>query len=155
MPDPVELSVETCEELLCSGVIGRIGFGTPSGPQVFPVNYSVVDRAVIVRTTPYGMLGVHARDAQVAFETDQFDHEYEHGWSVIAHGRLSAVTEPEDLDRIRTVWQPRPWAGGATRSLYLRLPWTQITGRRLGTGWDIFEGLVTRRRSPGTRDATA
>ena len=35
---------------------------------------------------------------------------------------------------------PRPWAAGR-RSLYLRIPLTEVTGRRLGDGWDLEETL--------------
>lgn len=149
MPEPIDLSAEACEELLNAGVVGRIAFSTPRGPEIVPVNYSVVDHAVVIRTSPYSALGTHGRSAAVAFEIDQFDHEYQHGWSVVAHGRLTAVTDPHEFAYIESIWQPRPWAGGASRHLCLRLPWTELTGRRLGSGWDIMGGLVARRVAPG------
>ncbi|MCW2784049.1 MAG: pyridoxamine 5-phosphate oxidase-related, FMN-binding protein [Marmoricola sp.] len=148
MPDAIALSSETCEELLRSGVVGRIVFSTPHGLQVFPVNYSVVDRAVVIRVSPYGPLGVHGQDAKAAFEIDQFDHGYQHGWSVVAHGRLTAVRDPEEYARIESIWRPRPWATGVSRNLWLKLPWSELTGRRLGRGWDLRSELVTRRGTP-------
>ncbi len=147
MFDPQELSKDTCAELLHAGVVGRIAFTAPSGPQILPVNYSVVDHAILIRTSPYGVLGLHAPGVQAAFEIDQFDHEYAHGWSVVAHGRLEVVAGRDEIAHIQSAWQPRPWAGGATRNLYLRLPWHELTGRRLGTGWDLL-GELTVRRTP-------
>lgn len=146
MHEPKELSTAACEELLATQVVGRIAFNTPRGPQLFPLNYGIVDGTLVIRTSPYSVLAQHSLDAQVVFEIDEFDHEYQHGWSVAVHGRLSQITEAAEIDRVRSVWEPRPWAGGASRNLYLRLAWTELTGRRLGTGWDILGTLTTRRR---------
>ena len=41
-------------------IIGRVGMSMPDGPQIFPVNFSVVEDSVIFRTTPYSVLGTHA-----------------------------------------------------------------------------------------------
>lgn len=145
MADPRELSTDQCIELLRSGVVGRIALSTSTGPHIVPINYSVVDDSIVMRTSPYSVLGRHGLNARVAFEIDQFDHEYEVGWSVVAHGTTAAVADPEEFERIRQVWSPRPWAGGAARNLHLRLTWTELTGRRLGDGWDLLGGLETRK----------
>lgn len=144
MHDTVDLSRVDCEALLRSGVVGRIAVSTPTGPHIVPVNYSVVDDAIIVRTSPYSLLGTYGRDATLAFEVDQFDHDSQRGWSVVARGRGEFVTNPEQLDHIRTVWQPRPWAKGS-REMYLRLRWEDLSGRQLGMHWDPMEELVARR----------
>ena len=144
MTDVRELSPSECEALLRAGVAGRVALTTPTGPHILPVNYSVVDGAVIVRTSPYSLLGTYGRDTTVAFEVDQLDHDRHRGWSVVARGRTEAINDAEEVDRIRRVWDPRPWAGGA-RSLYLRLHWTELTGRQLGAGWDPMAGLPVRR----------
>jgi nitroimidazol reductase NimA-like FMN-containing flavoprotein (pyridoxamine 5'-phosphate oxidase superfamily) len=138
MPDPIVLSHATCAELLAAGVVGRIAFSTPTGPEVIPVNYAVIDATVVIRTSPYGVLATHGRGARAAFEIDQFDHVYEQGWSVVAHGRLAHLTDPVELERVQSTWKPRPWAGGASRHLYLQLTWDALTGRRLGTGFDLM-----------------
>lgn len=133
-----------CESLLRAHVVGRIALSTPDGPLVFPVNYSVVDGAIVVRTTPYGPLARLGRDARIAFEIDQFDHERQRGWSVLARGHAEAISDPDDLAHIQQVWPPRPWASGS-RTLHLRLRWDELTGRKLGTGWDPGQQAVTRR----------
>ena len=73
-------------------MVGRVAISTPTGPHIVPVNYAVVDEAIIVRTSPYSLLGTYGRDTMVAFEVDGFDHELERGWSVQARGRVEAVT---------------------------------------------------------------
>ena len=41
-----------------------------------PMSYSVVDAAIIMRTTPDSVLGLQARGAAVAFEVDHFNYAY-------------------------------------------------------------------------------
>ncbi|MEQ6900524.1 pyridoxamine 5'-phosphate oxidase family protein [Nocardioides sp. YIM 152588] len=143
MADAYEMETEECRALLSAGVVGRIAVTTPQGPYVFPVNYSVVDDAIVMRASPYSLLGTNAPDSVVAFEIDQFDYEYQRGWSVLARGRCEVVP-PQEQEHIREVWAPRPWASGA-RPLFLRLPWSELTGRRLGTGWDPQAQAPVRR----------
>lgn len=144
MQDVIELNPQQCEQLLRAGVAGRVALSAPDGPHIVPVNYSVVGEAVIIRTTPYSVLGTYGRGSVLAFEVDQFDHDRWRGWSVVARGRADVVTDLLELDRIRETWAPRPWAAG-TRSLHLRLPWTTLTGRQLGAGWDPLHTLPVRR----------
>ena len=146
MLEPVELSREESESLLRLGVVGRVAVTTPDGPVIVPVNYAVVDDAVILRTTPYSVLGRHARDALVAFEVDRLDQDQQHGWSVLARGRAEAVTDPGELDRIEATCAPRPWAAG-NRALFLRIAWTEVTGRKLGHGWSPMAEMPYKRRS--------
>ncbi len=147
MSEPFEISHADCEKLLRAGVAGRIAFVAPDGPHVLPINYSVVDDTIVMRTSPYSLLGTHGRDAMLAFEIDQFDYEYQRGWSVLVRGRCQMVTDPDELEHIEAVWSPRPWASGV-RPLLLRLPWDELSGRRLGGGWDPLHQLAVRRVVP-------
>jgi nitroimidazol reductase NimA-like FMN-containing flavoprotein (pyridoxamine 5'-phosphate oxidase superfamily) len=114
------------------------------GPHIVPVNYSVVDDAAIIRTTPYSVLGSQARGSLLALEVDQFDYERHHGWSVVVRGRCAVITDAAELEHVRQTWNPEAWASGS-RNLYLRLPWSEVSGRRLGEGWDPVAGLPVRR----------
>jgi nitroimidazol reductase NimA-like FMN-containing flavoprotein (pyridoxamine 5'-phosphate oxidase superfamily) len=142
VPESRELSVQQCETLLRVGIAGRVAISTPTGPHMVPVNYTVVDDAIVVRTSPYSLLGTHGRDTMVAFAIDGFDRDLQRGWSVQARGRAEVVTTREMLDRIRQVADPSPWANGV-RSLYLRLRWTELTGRQLGATWDPVQDVST------------
>jgi nitroimidazol reductase NimA-like FMN-containing flavoprotein (pyridoxamine 5'-phosphate oxidase superfamily) len=144
MNEPFELPIEECRDLLAAGVVGRVAICTPIGPHVVPVNYAVVEDSIVVRTSPYSVLGSHARGSILALEIDQFDYERQRGWSVMARGRAEAVTSAEELEHIRSVWAPEAWAAGQ-RNLYLRIRWSELTGRRLGPGWKAAEGLPVRR----------
>jgi hypothetical protein len=143
MAESHELSAHECLALLRGGVAGRVAVSTPTGPHIVPVNYSVVDDAIVVRTAPYSLLGTYGRDSMLAFEIDGFDADNQRGWSVQARGRVEAVTDRDDLATIREVAEPQPWAGGG-RSLFLRLRWTELTGRKLGGSWDPERDLPAR-----------
>jgi hypothetical protein len=126
-------------------VAGRVAIATPTGPQIVPVNYTVVDGAVIIRTSPYSMLATHGRDSMFAFEIDCFDRANERGWSVQARGRAEVITERATLDRIREVAEPQPWVTGL-RSFYLRMRWTELTGRQVGEYWNPLHDLPVGER---------
>ena len=145
MPESRELSYSECEAFLRAGVAGRVAMSTPSGPQIVPVNYSVVDNAIIVRTTPYSLLATYGRDTTLAFEIDHLDHVHQRGWSVVARGRAAVVHDPKEIEHIRAVWDPRPWASGA-RNLFVRIHWDDLTGRQLGSGWDPMQEMAVRRQ---------
>jgi hypothetical protein len=99
-----------------------------------------VDDSVVVRTTPYSILGSHARGSILALEVDQFDYERRHGWSVVARGRADLVTGADELEEVKARWQPHSWAAGS-RNLFLRIRWSELTGRRLGAGWSPVDEL--------------
>ena len=132
MSTPRELSFEECVRLLRAGIVGRVALVTPGGPQIVPVNYATAEESILVATSPYSALGTYGAHHQVAFEVDHFDYEAHTGWSVTVRGRAAAVTDPDEVRRLRRLWgTPRPWADG-NRSLHLRIPWTELSGRSLG-----------------------
>ncbi len=139
-----DLSPEDCARLLTAGIAGRVGISTPTGPHIVPVNYAVHEDSILIRTTAYSLLGTYGRDAQLCFEVDQFDYELKRGWSVSVRGRASFVHDPEELAEIARSWEPRPWADGQ-RHLVIQIPWTEVTGRQLGGGWDPWQHLPVRR----------
>lgn len=144
MNELVELPREKCEELLRASIVGRVAFNTEAGPQIVPVNYTTVGDAVVFRTTPYSQLGTHAAGNQLAFEIDHIDYDDHRGWSVVALGTGQLVKDPAALEETTPFWNPKPWAAGA-RVLYIRLPWKQLTGRRIGGGWTPDQELPVRR----------
>ena len=145
MAESLAMSDHECERLLRGNVVGRVALSTPDGPHIVPVNYAVVDDALVVRTSPYSVLGTYGRDAVLAFEVDHVDHANQRGWSVVVRGRAEVVTDAAELDHISAVWAPRPWASGA-RTLVLRIPQSELTGRRLGAGWSADRDSPVMRR---------
>src|SRR6266508_6107690 len=144
MSEQLQLSYGKCLELLTGGVVGRVGLCTPGGPRIVPVNYSVVDDAVVFRTQPYSLLGTYAWNTNLAFEVDHIEYDTHRAWSVVALGRGSMVEDETELAAIRAFWDPRPWVSGP-RLVYVKLRWDTLTGRRLGAGWTHDNEMPVRR----------
>jgi nitroimidazol reductase NimA-like FMN-containing flavoprotein (pyridoxamine 5'-phosphate oxidase superfamily) len=144
MPDLHELSYSECLALLRASVVGRIAVSAQDGPHVVPVNYSVSDTAVLMRAGPDGPVARFGIGVRVAFQIDHVDYTRRRGWSVLVRGTTALVDDPVEAARIRSSFEPVPWASG-DRSLLLELPWTEITGRRLGDGWQPMSELPVRR----------
>jgi nitroimidazol reductase NimA-like FMN-containing flavoprotein (pyridoxamine 5'-phosphate oxidase superfamily) len=106
--DPHELSLAECEHLLDAGRVARVALSTPTGPYIVPVDYVMVDGAIVLATKPSSLLSTHGAGSIVALEIDQFDVERRHGWSVVARGRADVLT-----------------------STAIRVRWTELSGRRL------------------------
>ena len=127
-----ELSTLECRDLLGTQEVGRVAVCTPQGPQIMPVNYVVDGASLIFRTSPYGVLGRHAWNSQIAFQIDHVDTETRSGWSVLATGSGEMIEDAEELAVVRAFRNPQPWASGS-RLLYVRLAWDELTGRRIGS----------------------
>ena len=144
MPVLRELDRAECERLLRLGTFGRVVLITPRGPDIVPVNYAVHGDAVVIRTSPDGMLARHSHGRRIAFEVDLVDDDRWHGWSVVARGVGELVADAPDPRPGEA--RVRPWADG-DRSSELRLAWTELTGRQVGVAWDVEGGLYSRRES--------
>jgi len=118
-----------CRQLIAPGGIGRIAFGTDSGPVALPVNFAAMPDSYVIRTGEGGVIEGHA-DGPVALEVDRIDEVLRQGWSVLVRGQAHRVSHPAELGRLRrdaTIW---PWPGG-DRDVYVRILPGTITGRRL------------------------
>jgi hypothetical protein len=133
-----------CERLLRAGVFGRIVLSTPMKTEIIPVNYAGMADAVLVRTASGSLLDRYAAGAELVFEIDQVDHERWHGWSVVARGLGERLEEVELTDGERGSPGPPPWLT-RDRDVWIRLRWDELTGRKLGSGWDSMARLPVRR----------
>jgi hypothetical protein len=121
-----------CMRLLASARLGRVGLTTPDGPQVLPVNHTVLDGTIVFRTDLYGALAAGTRDDVVAFEADELDDLMRSGWSVLVVGRAEHVEEHAEMaEAFRRMGQP--WAPGL-RPLVARIVPSRVTGRRFTRG---------------------
>ncbi|GAA2542985.1 pyridoxamine 5'-phosphate oxidase family protein [Streptomyces sp. NPDC000678] len=124
-----ELGVEECRALLGAHGVGRIAVPTDEGPVIVPVNYTVVDDAVVFRAAP-GTTPARASGHRVAFEIDRIDDTLSQGWSVLVRGVARAVTDPDEVRRLGERAFSEPWAGGR-RELWMRIDPLEVTGRRI------------------------
>ncbi|MEU9331533.1 pyridoxamine 5'-phosphate oxidase family protein [Streptomyces sp. NPDC048290] len=124
-----DLGEDESRTLLGSHGVGRIALPTDGGPVVVPVNYSVVDGAVVYRTAP-GTTPALAAGHRVAFEVDRIDDAFSRGWSVLVRGDAREVTDPAEITRLDAGAYTEPWAGG-DRRLWISVDPAVITGRRI------------------------
>ncbi|MGW0771120.1 pyridoxamine 5'-phosphate oxidase family protein [Streptomyces sp. NPDC002676] len=129
-PQLRDLDPEECRSLLSTHGVGRIAVTTSDGrPAVVPVNYEVVDDAIVFRTAPDSVAAA-AAETDVAFEVDHVDEALSQGWSVLAVGPASVVTDPEAVRRLAQRAHTTPWAGGE-REMWVSIRPTSLTGRRI------------------------
>lgn len=120
-----------CRELLSGGAIGRIAFNSTSGIQLLPINYLYLDGALYCRVDAESVLGELAKGSDdVAWGVDYVDELVKEAWSVLVKGSIRAVTEDEEMTKLRGQRKLEPWAVG-DRQLYLCLEPVTITGRRV------------------------
>ncbi len=125
------LSGDECFELLATQPIGRLGVNDDHYPLIFPVNFALDHRVIVIRTDPGSKL-THASHANVTFEVDAFDPESRTGWSVLVRGLAEELTADHHADVVeRTVAAGvDPWAPGE-HGHWLRLIPHAVTGRRI------------------------
>lgn len=138
------LSAWECEGLLRSQVFGRVVLPTSERTEIVPVNYAAMGDAVLIRTGKGSLLDRNAHGAELILEVDHVDHERWLGWSVVARGPGERLTEDDLTLAERGAPGPPRWVSGA-RDVWIRLRWVELTGRRLGTGWDLSADLPVRR----------
>ena len=114
--------------LLESVPVGRVVFTVGALPAIVPVTFSVIDDAVVIRTSSDTRLARAADGGVLAFEADEVDPVTRTGWSVVVTGVGELVTEPREKAVIHSAVEP--FAPGK-HEVYIRLPLTVVTGRRV------------------------
>ncbi|MER5928740.1 pyridoxamine 5'-phosphate oxidase family protein [Streptomyces sp. NPDC002054] len=131
-----ELSADEALHLLATAELGRIVFTHHALPAVRPVNH-VLDRGdIIVRVQDGSTLTALLAPQQgsgvvVAYEADDIDPGEHLGWSVVATGYATAVTDPDEIERYVRLLQP--WAAGSASGA-IRIRPDLVTGFRLREG---------------------
>jgi hypothetical protein len=123
------LTEDECLRLLGTTTVGRLGVVEGGAVLIFPVNFAVADRAILVRTAPGAKLEA-ARRSPVTLEADHVDDTTRTGWSVMVRGRAEEITE-FDAPAVQALRDLplHPWAGD--KPIWLRILPSVISGRRL------------------------
>ena len=130
-----QLSEEESLRLAAGAAVGRIGFTGRYGPVVLPVNFKLIDGAVVFRTDGKSSLdedlrtGITDAEYRVAFEIDQIDETERTGWSVMIQGAAHYLGEQEE--RAAAAAGIDSWAGG-DKDVYISIRPALVTGRRIG-----------------------
>jgi nitroimidazol reductase NimA-like FMN-containing flavoprotein (pyridoxamine 5'-phosphate oxidase superfamily) len=115
--------------LLAAGEVGRVGVTMGAMPAIFPVNYRVVDGAILFRTAAGSKLNAAAAGAVVAFEVDDYDRVDRSGWSVLAVGTAEVVQDGHMALKAIAA-HLAPYADGS-RAAIVRIEPTFLSGRRI------------------------
>ncbi len=124
-----QLDTTECRRLLVTTNVGRLGYSTSEEQRIVPMNYVIADDHLVFRTSSDNEVARFARDRAVAFEIDEMDKFLQSGWSVLVSGTAEELPRAS-LRAMDLGETPEPWAAGE-RSLYLRIPLTRLTGRRV------------------------
>ena len=129
MDDPnhrllTDLDEADCYRLAATEPVGRLAWMGPDGPSVVPVNFTLEEGAVNIRTAAYSALARECDDSRVAFEVDAYDPDSRLGWSVIMTGRASVGFVQPGAPA------PDAWPVGA-KAVQLTIAVDKVTGRRL------------------------
>lgn len=127
-----DIPASDCRRLLRSTVFGRLALTDASGrTELIPVNYVATDEEFWLRTGPGNLLARCADGVEVVLEVDQVDLTRGVGWSVVARGPARRT----DAGPLTSTGRPAPGPPSWVRrdsDIWFRVPWQEITGRRLG-----------------------
>lgn len=119
-----------CWRFLARNWLGRVGLVHLDRPMIFPVGYALDGQSIVFRTAPGTKLSLAGVGVPAVFEVDEASTLLESGTSVMVHGTLHEVIEPEQRERLS--WLPlRTWAPG-DRDHFVRIDAHSVTGRRVG-----------------------
>jgi uncharacterized protein len=115
--------------LLASARVGRLVFTVNALPAVRLMNFAVVGGLILLRTAAGTTVARKVDDVIVAFEADELDVATSSGWSVVATGRATRVTDPGLIARYRNI-PLLPWAPG-DRDQFVTITTEVVEGRRV------------------------
>lgn len=129
VPAVEHLTQDQCWELLESAPLARLGVRVDGGVDIFPVNFTVTDRVIYIRSAPGAKLADMAHASSVAFEVD--GSRGRRHWSVVVQGdahRMSLDTEIEQsgVMELSTMTSSAKWN-------YVRITPFSVSGRRFTT----------------------
>jgi nitroimidazol reductase NimA-like FMN-containing flavoprotein (pyridoxamine 5'-phosphate oxidase superfamily) len=123
------LSDDECIDMLRQVPVGRIAETVDALPVIFPINFAVVDGAVVFPTATGTKLAAATAGAVVAFEVDSYEADGRTGWSVMVQGMASEVTDPASLREVDSA-SLDAWALDGAADHVLRIEVHRVSGRQ-------------------------
>ncbi len=118
-----------CVTRLGRAKVGRVGVCIGGVAEIFPVNFSLLNDAIVFRTGEGTKLYAATRNHVLAFEVDDFDDDVRLGWSVLVVGPSEEITDPKEVNAARKLlsgtWVP------TERYHVLRIDPERISGRQI------------------------
>ena len=131
--DLERIDEDECFRLLETAPYVRLGFVTARGPTILPVNHLLLDRDLYFRTETGSKLATAAQEGPVAVQADGVDADHRLGWSVVAHGRTSIVTDQQLIERLLAE-DFTPWTGPDAKMFWVQVHFDEVSGRRIVGG---------------------
>ena len=130
LPSQSVLSEEECWRLLDGQKIGRLATSVAGEPEIFPVNFTLANHVVYLRTKPGTKLAEITLSPRVALEVDEIRDGY--AWSVVLKGRARRLSSERDIEEARATGLLSYLDDG--KSEWIRIVPNEISGRSLIPG---------------------
>ncbi len=124
------LSESQCWELLSTAALGRLVTSVDGQPEIFPVNFAVQNKTILIRTAEGTKLVSAAINSSVLFEAD--DRNVVEGWSVIVNGIARLLRTDEEIMEAQRA-ELMPWTA-TVKTHFIRIRPRGVTGRRFVFG---------------------
>lgn len=111
--------------LLARASLGRLAVSVAGEPDIFPVNYAVQEKTILLHTAPGSKLLEVTINSKVAFEVDAVAPTS--AWSVVVRGHCVALHDEDEIFAAFEADVPS-WTRTA-KSVYLRITPTELEGR--------------------------
>jgi nitroimidazol reductase NimA-like FMN-containing flavoprotein (pyridoxamine 5'-phosphate oxidase superfamily) len=122
------LDEDACWELLEDADVGRLALVVVGEPEIFPVNFAVDGRTLLLRTAEGTKLAGMVMHDRVAFEVDGYDAAGGEAWSVVLKGVAHRLERFDDIYAAEDVplfpWNVTP------KQVLVRIVPTSLAGRR-------------------------
>lgn len=132
------LPAHECWDLVAGETLGRLVTSVDGRPEIFPVNYVVQRRTILLRTAEGTKLVSAAINNHVVFEVD--DHNVAEGWSVVVKGTARSLRTNEEIEEAEHA-QVLSWTA-PEKTHYLRVIPEMVTGRRFQFGSPPMEKSI-------------
>jgi RimJ/RimL family protein N-acetyltransferase/nitroimidazol reductase NimA-like FMN-containing flavoprotein (pyridoxamine 5'-phosphate oxidase superfamily) len=124
------LDRDECLERLAHARLGRAAVTVNGVPHVVPVNYALLDGAIVFRSGAGTKFHAALLSEPMSFEVDHFDPDAATGWSVLVSGRSHLVVDPGELARVDAMGLEALDPGG--KHAVVRVGADLVSGRAIG-----------------------
>ena len=121
------LDDEACWERLRSEDLGRLAVAGAGRPDIFPINYTVSDGAIYLRSAEGSKLVSVVINEWVAFEIDGYIPADNHAWSVVAHGKAELLGNLEIEEYVAGL-PLFPW-NTSPKNRFIKIDVLELSGR--------------------------
>ena len=124
-----ELPVADCWLYLAAGRQARVALTHRALPVVLPVEYGLLGRQLVVRTSSGSWFGRSLAGVIVALEVDGWDPAERTGWSVLVVGEGVEITRGDEIERALRL-DLDPWTTNPAEDRFVGISARTVTGRR-------------------------